>query len=204
MDVWTYLGALRRWWWLALGIPAVALILAALLVPAAPWQSEFRAFVVMDSEPDNSANPFFGESIILDDTAMLVDSEVMIDHVHGTLPSEMQASVSTDDIARMVSAVRYSRAVTVTASGDSPEEVKAVAEAMASYLPDAVNTYLVPPKLREADVRLIDPVSEPVKQTRERMVTIGSITASAAIGGLCVVALAEGLRRSYRAKYGVR
>jgi hypothetical protein len=204
MDLWSYLGALRRWWWLALGVPAVALIAAVLLVPAAEWQTEFRAFVVMDSEPDNTANPFFGESIILDDIAILVDSTAMVDHVHATLPTEMQASVSAEEIADMLSAVRYSRAVTVTAGGDSAAEVMVVAESVAAYLPEAVNAYLVPPKFKEAEVRLIDPVQEPVKQTRQRLITIGAITAAAVIGGLCAVALAEGLRQGYRAKYGSR
>jgi hypothetical protein len=201
MDLWSYVNAVRRWWWLALGIPAIALITAFLLVPA-PWQTEFRAMVVFPGHPDYSGSQGRVEAIVLDDVAVLLGSGAFIKDLHATLPPDMKASLDNADLSGMLSATRYSRAVTVTISGELPEEIAAVAQGVERVLPDAINAYLVPPETDPATVEIIDGVHEPEQQTRQRLLTIGTITVVAAIAALCLIAMIESLRQSYRAKYG--
>jgi capsular polysaccharide biosynthesis protein len=201
MDLWSYVKAVRRWWWLALGIPAFAFIAAFLLVPA-PWQTEFRAMVVFPGHPDYSGSQGRVEAIILDDVAVLLGSGAFIRDVHATLPQEMRPSLTSSDISGMLSATRYSRAVTVTISGSSPEEIEAVAQGVESVLPGAINAYLVPPETDPATVEIIDRVHEPEQQTTQRVLIIGIVTVVAGMVALCLIALIESLRLSYRAKYG--
>lgn len=204
MDLWDYLAALRRFWWLALGIPLVAFLIALLALPAAPWETQFRALILFPTNPDMAASLGNTEAIILDDAAMLVNSEAFRSDVHAALPADMKATLTADDIAAMLSGTRYSRAVTMRISGDSRDEVSAVAAATEAAFPEAVKTYLMPPEWAQSEVHVIDRTGEPVRQVRERWLAIGAITGAAFLCALGVVALVEALRRSYRAKYGAR
>jgi uncharacterized protein involved in exopolysaccharide biosynthesis len=204
MDLWTYLGALRRWWWLALGVPAIALVLAVLLLPPAPWQTQFSAIIVFPGNPQKSAGATYPASILLDDLAAVLRSDSVAESVHTKLPAEMQAEVSARDIADMVSASRYSREAHVIIRGDSPEQVTAVAKGMQAVLPEAVDAYHLVPEDENATVTMLDRIAEPTKPTRERLLVIAAITAAAVAAILCVIALIETLRLSYRAKYGSR
>ena len=204
MDLWDYLKALRRWWWLAAGVPLLAGLLAILLLPSAPWETQFRAMVLFPGNPDLSGSVGRGESIVLDDTAVLMSSGEFQEAVHAHLPAALGERISPAEIGDMLQAQRYSRAVTVTVVGASPDEVRAVAEGAEAVLADAINAYLVPAEMSKASVEIIDHTGEPAQQTRERWLAVGAITVAAALVGLGLVALAEGLRRSYVAKYGAR
>ena len=204
MDLWDYLAALRRFWWVALGLPVAALLIAFFALPPAPWETQFRAMILFPTNPDMAASLGNTEAIILDDAAMLVNSSAFRNDVHAALPSGIRASVTPGDIASMLSGTRYSRAVTMRVSGASAEEVSAVAAAAEAALPDAVNTYLMPPEWAKSEVRVIDHAGEPVRQVGQRRLAIGAIAGATFLVGLGVVALAESLRRSYRAKYSSR
>jgi len=204
MDVWTYLGALRRWWWLALGVPAFALVLALLLLPPAPWQTQFSAVIVFPGNPQKSAVATYPDSILLDDLTAVLRSDSVAENVHTKLPAEMQADVSAKDVADMVSASRYSREARVFIRGDEPAEVTAVARGMEAVLPEAVNTYHIVPADEQATVTMLDRIAEPAKETRQRLLVIAAISAAAVAAALCVIALIESLRLSYRSQYGSR
>jgi hypothetical protein len=202
MDLWTYLKALRRWWWLVLGIPAIALIASFVLLPAAQWETEFKAMILFPNHPDYTGSAGRQDSVIIDDMATLFVSDVFLDDVHDALPADSRESLPPSEISTMLSAVRYSRAVTVTVKGESPEDVTVVAETVQTVMPEAVNAHLLVPENPPATMDVIDYVGEPVQQTTQRILTVAVITATAGVAALCLVAVIESLRLSYRAKYG--
>jgi hypothetical protein len=203
MDLWDYLRALRGYWWLALGIPVLAFMVAFAAIPA-PWQTQFRAIILFPANPDLTALAQTGEAIVYDDAALLVDSDAFRQRVHAELPAELRSVMTPDQIGSMVTGSRYSRAVTMTISGSSRERVKAVANATESAFPEAVKTFIMPPEWAATEVEYLDHTGDPVRQTRERWVAVGAITVAAFLCGLGIVALTETLRRSYRLKYGAK
>lgn len=201
MDIWDFAKTLRRYWWLVFGITVLAFVIASAAIPA-PWHTQFRAVILFPANPDLTAVAQTGEAIVYDDAALLANSDAFRQQVYAQLPEDLQAVMTPDDVGNMLTGTRYSRAVTMTISGSSRERVKAVADATELAFPEAVKTYIMPPEWAETKVEFLDQAREPVRQTRERWIAVGAITAAAFLFGLGIVALTESLRRSYRAKYG--
>jgi len=204
MDLWTYLGALRRWWWLALGIPAVVLAITIMVLPPAPWQTQFGAFIVYPGNPEKSNSAKRWNSVVLDDLAALMRSDAVAERVQAQLPASLQDSLTAGEIGDMLSSSRYSREATVKITGDSPEEVRAVAEGVEAVLPDAVNSILRPPDEEAAEIEVVNRIEEPVRLTTPWLLKLGAVTAAGGAAALLLIGLMEHLRLSYREQRDAR
>ena len=73
-------------------------------------------------------------------------------------------------------------------------------------MPELVNQYLVPPDLPNVPgvVETMNALEPADSLQRERWTNIAAVTGAGVAISLCLVGVAEWLRRSYRAKYGER
>jgi hypothetical protein len=183
------LRAIRRYWWIALLTPAI--VLASLLIRnlTAPYQTSFRASILLpgDTEiPGSSERP---ELMILDDLGPVVSSRAF---------AEMAAQASgmpADAIDRHLSASRYSRIATITAKADDRATSRQIANAAAQVLPEAINTLMVAQGGQAATVKVIDP---PATTTRgdpnQWRVTALATVAALAVGCFLAVVADASLR----------
>jgi capsular polysaccharide biosynthesis protein len=161
MDFLRFLQILGRWWWLVLGLPLAALIVGVWLTSNPPYESTLRATVLIPGDTEIPGNAERPELMVLDDAPVLVESEAFAAMVAKTLPDVGGPNLSVAAVQSALSGERYSRVLTIHAKRDNASEAKAIADAAAKMLPDAVNTYLVAAGGDPATVRLIDPPSSP-------------------------------------------
>jgi capsular polysaccharide biosynthesis protein len=161
MDFLRFLRILGRWWWLVLGLPLVALIFGVWLTSNPPYESTFRATVLIPGDTEIPGNAERPELMVLDDAPVLVGSDAFAEMVAKALPNVGGPDLSVATVQSALSGERYSRVLTVHAKRANASEAKAIADAAAKILPDAVNTYLVAVGGAPATVRIIDPPSNP-------------------------------------------
>jgi len=207
MDLWDYVRGLRRWWWMLLVFPALAFALASfILIPPANWEIGWDAVIVFNGDPAVANNANTLDSVVLDDMALLLESEVLGDRVYLDLPEDVTSRYSRSEVGEMFSAARHGRFVEITVAADDPDVATVVAETTENALPEAINRYLIPPDFTRipAHVSVTSMLTEPELQTRDRMIRIGGITIAGAVAGVAATGMAEWLRMSYSAKYGAR
>lgn len=178
---------IRRWWWLLIALPAVGLIAGFVLTRDQPYVSDVKATVLIPFDTEDPGNSERPELMILDDSPSVVSSFAFAELVHAALAAELQSSLSVDDVKDSLSASRYSRVLTVHASNDSKSDAEAIASAVASVLPNAVNTFMVADGSPQATVKIIDPASD---ATQDRMGRLTRIVAQAAAAFVLAVVLA--------------
>jgi hypothetical protein len=122
------------------------------------------------------------------------------------LPRGVQARLDRDEFGSMINSTRKARFVEITVTGDDPELIRTVANTINDNLVEVTNLYLVPPDYRfgPANINVLDPISEPALNTRDRLVTVGSVTVATLLASIAATGVAEWLRLSYRAKYAAR
>lgn len=204
MDLWDYLKGLRRWWWLVVIFPAIAaLLLQFVIVPPARYQTSWTTVVTFRGNPSTANSVNYVDFIVLDDMEQLLHSGVVGDLVYRQLPPEMTAHLSRQDLGAMYRSFRHARFVQIWVSGDDPAIVTAVTAATQRVLPEAVNTYLIPPDYAPipGTVEIVTPAGQPVQHRAQRLARIGVATAGALLVGLVAAGVAEWLRLSWRAKY---
>lgn len=207
MDLWTYLTALLRWWWLVVLVPAVAFGVAFfVLFPSAPWQASWNALITFEGNPAKSNSFNYVDFVVLDDMQHLLHSDVLGDQVYMQLPGDVTGKYSREQIGGMFSAYRNARFVEIRVTGDEPGVVEAVARTTEAILPEAVNDYLIPEDYPAIPGRVetMDAIGEPEHLTRDRWMKVGAVTAAGGIAALGLVWIAERLVTGYRAKYGAR
>lgn len=207
MDLWTYLRALVRWWWLLLGVPLIAFALAFfVLFPSAPWQSTWTTLITFEGNPSKASSYVYADYIVLDDMEQLIHTDVIGDLLYLRLPESITSEYSRDEIGEMFTTYRHARFVQTWVTADDPELVKTLATTMEALLPEAVNEYLIPADSTSypGKVETMDEITEPARQTMERWRNIGAVTGAGLVGGACLVGAAEWMRISYREKYGER
>lgn len=207
MDVWTYLRALGRWWWVLLAAPLAGFLLAFFVFfPKAPWQTTWTTSITFEGNPAKASSFGYIDFIVLDDLEHLVKSDVVGDLLYMRLPTDITSDHSRAEIGDMFSTYRHARFVQIWVTGDDPEVIETVAQATEALLPEAVNEYLIPADSTSYPglVETMDYITEPAKLTRERWLGIGAVTAAGGIVGLCLVGAGEWLRLSYVAKYGAK
>ncbi|HET8522910.1 MAG TPA: hypothetical protein VFL82_06740 [Thermomicrobiales bacterium] len=197
MDFLQFLRILGRWWWLVLGLPLAALIAGVWFTSNPPYESTLRATVLIpgDTEiPGNSERP---ELMVLDDAPVLVGSNAFAAMVAKALPSVGGPNLSVTTVQAALSGERYSRVLTIHAKRDDAGEAKAIADAAAKILPDAVNQYLVAAGAQPATVRIIDPPSAPSPANANRWPILAVETLAVFIIAvvLALTANALGIRR---------
>jgi len=175
-DLYEMLSALRRYWWIALLTPA--LIFAALVVRnvTAPYQTEFRASILLpgDTEvPGSSERP---ELMILDDLGPVVSSQAFAEIVADS------AALPVEDVRGHLSSSRYSRIATITAKADDKSTSRQIADAASTVFPAAVDQLMVAEGGQAATVLIIDPPGE----TRRGDANQWRITWLATVVGLAI------------------
>lgn len=205
MDIWDWLRSLRRWWWMIVVFPLVAAGITWVTAPEPQFESSWSINIYFD-DPNLTNSPGYIDFVLLDDFALLMRTSVLGDVMYLRLPDEIQASVSREEFGSMIETSRKANFVRITLQGDDPEVIKAVATTINDNLEEVTNLYLVPPDYRfgPANINVLDPVSEPVLNTRDRLVTVGSITVATFLASIAATGIAEWLRLSYRAKYAAR
>lgn len=178
---------IRRWWWLLIALPLVGLVAGFVMTRNQSYVSEVKATVLIPFDTEDPGNSERPELMILDDSTAVVSSFAFAELVHAALPVELQGSLLVDDVKDSLSGSRYSRVLTVTASNDSKANAEAIANAVASVLPAAVNTFMVADGAPQATVRIIDPASD---ATQDRMGRLTRIIAQAAAAFLLAAVLA--------------
>ncbi len=132
--------------------------------------------------------------MVLDDLLPLVESPAFAELVHGALASPEGDAISVDEIEEALSGSRYSRILSVTVAGSSPERVSVISAAVKDALPTAVSTYLVAPGETQPTTRIIDPGAVPEQQTLRRWLSIGVISLFSLFGAVSLVWLREAIR----------
>jgi capsular polysaccharide biosynthesis protein len=207
MDLWTYLRALVRWWWLLLVVPLIAFALGFFVFfPSAPWQTSWTTLVTFEGHPQKANSFNYIDYIVLDDMEHLLHSDVLGDQIYMNLSAEITEQYTRDEIGEMFSSYRHARFVQIWVTGKDPAVLETVARTTEEILPDAVNQYLVPPDNADFPgmVETMEEITAPAKLTNDRFLKIGAVTAAGGAAALCLVGAAEWLSLSYRAKYGVR
>lgn len=180
---------IRRWWWLLLLLPVAGLVAGLLTTRDQPYESSFRATILIPGDTEIPGNAERPELMVMDDAPALVDSYAFSELTHAALAPDHQDTLSISDVQDALSASRYSRVLTVIASRDDAGEAEAIAVAASSVLSDAVNQYLVANSdVDPATVQVIDPAGVAAKDSRDRYLTIVA-QAGAALALAIVLAL---------------
>lgn len=207
MDVWTYLKSYRRWWWMLLVVPAIAFALSFFVFfPTTQYQASWTTFIGFNDNPARANSYVYVDFIVLDDIEHLIRSDVAGDVLYLRLPEEITSQYSREEVGAMFSSYRHARFVEIFVTGEDPEVVDTVAQTMESIMPELVNQYLVPPDLPNVPgvVETMNALEPADSLQRERWTNIAAVTGAGVAISLCLVGVAEWLRRSYRAKYGER
>ena len=205
MDFWDWLRGLKRWWWMLVLFPVAAGSISWILAPAPTYTTAWTVNILLD-DPEYANNPAYIDFILLDDLDVLIRSSVLGDIMYLKLPEDVRATVSRDEFGDMVHSRRLGRSVEITISGDDADLVRLVAETIEANLGDVANQYLLPVDNTRGPitVNVLDDVSEPRLDTTRRLVLVGAATGGVLVLSLVATGVAEWLRLSYRAKYGVR
>ncbi len=205
MDIWDWLRGLRRWWWMIVVFPAIAAGITWLAAPEPRYESSWTLNIYFD-EPSLTNSAGYVDFVLLDDFDLLMRTGVLGDVMYTRLPEDVRARLDRDEFGQMVHSSRKARFVEITVTGHDPDLIKAVATTINDNLTEVTNLYLVPPDYRygPATVNVLDAVSEPVLNTRDRMVMVGAVTVATFLASIAATGVAEWLRLSYRAKYAER
>lgn len=185
---------LLKRWWLVLLVPAVALPLLIVRARMAPYQATLNAVVLIPGDTETPGDSEKPELMVLDDLPSLVSSRVFAEAVAASAPVA-GGELTVDDIQASLGATRYSRVLTITVTRDDREDVSAIGAAVASVLPNQVNTFLVADPAKPATVQIIDPPSAPTRSRPNGMLIIFALTLVAAAAGCALALVAEAWTR---------
>ncbi|MEZ4623370.1 MAG: hypothetical protein R2843_00865 [Thermomicrobiales bacterium] len=134
---------IRRWWWLLLLLPLIGLVSGFVMTRDQQYESSFRATILIPGDTEIPGSAERPELMVMDDAPSLIESRAFAEMTWAALPDDAQAVLAVEDVQDALSATRYSRVLTVVASREDPAQAEAIAAAVASVLPHAVNQYLV-------------------------------------------------------------
>lgn len=205
MDIWDWLRGLKRWWWLLIVMPVLAMGITWFASPKPQYESNWTLNIIFD-DPSAANNPNYVDFVVLDDLDLLLGTGVLGDVIYLKLPQDVQAQLSREEFGDMIHSRRHAHFVWVSVRGDDPEIVRSVTKTIDQELTDAVNFYLVPPAHRKgpATIQVLDPISEPALNTKPRVRATAAAGGAGVLVALAATGVAEWLRLSYRAKYGAR
>lgn len=205
MDFWDWIKGLRTWWWIIVVFPLLAASVTWLVTPEPEYEARWTVNIYFD-EPTLTNSPAYIDFVFLDDLHLLMRTGALGDVMYLRLPEEVQAQLSRQEFGDMIDSSRKAHFVEIVISGDDPQNVVAVAETINENLEEVANSYLVPPAYRygEATINVLDPVSDPVLNDRERLTTVGAVTVGTLLVSLAATGVAEWLRHSHSAKYAAR
>lgn len=193
MKLWSLFGALRRRWWVPVGATLLAVILAAILLPPAPYEITVRATVVIAGDTENPGRAERPELMVLDDIPPVIESRAYAELVQARI--DPGQSIDVDDVLDAISGSRYSRIAMITIQGDDPDDLVLIASAVVETFPTAVNTFIVAPDDVPATVQIIDGAASPSQPTLVRRLTVAVIGGLALFGSIFGIWLAGSMRR---------
>ena len=201
MDIWDWFRSLRRWWWMIVIFPILAAAISWVVAPEPEYESHWTVNIYFD-EPTLTNSPGYIDFVFLDDLALLMETGVLGDVIYLRLPEETKLNLSREEFGDMVRSSRRAHFVEITVAGIDPAQVSTVSSTIDANLAEVANLYLVPPDYRfgAATINVLDPITEPALNTRDRLVTVGSITVATVLASIAATGVAEWLRLSYRAK----
>ena len=205
MDFWDWLKSLRTWWWIIVVFPLLAASVTWLLAPEPEYESSWT-FNAHLGDPERTNSPAYFDFVFLDDFAILLRSAVLGDIIYLELPEDVQAELTRQEFGDMFTSSRRATSVEVTVTGNDPDLVRIVATTVQENVEEVGNFYLIPPTYSAGPlkVNMLDPISEPTLNERDRLVTVGSVTVATLLVSVAATGVAEWLRRSYSAKYSAK
>jgi capsular polysaccharide biosynthesis protein len=189
-DLVDLLRAIVRFWWIALLVPVI--IFAALTVRnlTADYQSSFRATILLPGDTEVPGSAERPELMILDDLAPVVESRAFAEIVAAN------ASLPIEEIEGALSATRYSRVATITATSGDRDKAQRLADGAMVALPMAVNELMVAQGGQQATVKVIDPPDDPTRGEADKWrITVIATIVGLAIGCFLAVVADASLRR---------
>jgi uncharacterized protein involved in exopolysaccharide biosynthesis len=183
------LRAIRRYWWIALLAPVMVFAVLFIRNLTAPYQTSFRASILLpgDTEiPGSSERP---ELMILDDLGPVVSSRAFAEMV------AQGSGMPVSAIDGHLSSTRYSRIATITAQADDRFESRKIADAAALTLAQAINSLMVAQGGQAATVQIIDPPATTTRGDPDQWrVTALATVAALAVGCFLAVVADASLR----------
>jgi capsular polysaccharide biosynthesis protein len=179
---------LRRWWLVAI-VPAIVLSLLIVRARMQPYQSTMKAVVLIPGDTQTPGDSERPELMVMDDLPTLISSRVFAEAVASDIVSRGQ-EIDVDTVKNALSASRYSRVLTITATQDNEEVAREIGGSAAAVLPGIVNQYLVGDQSNPATVQIIDPPGEPTRSRPHQalIILVLTLVAAAAGAGLALVA----------------
>ena len=123
--------AIRRYWWIALLTPVIVVAALSVRNVTAPYETSFRASILLPGDREVPGSAERPELMILDDLGPVVESRAFAELV------ATEASIDVDDVEGHLSATRYSRIATITSKSDDEGQSRELANAAARVLPAA-------------------------------------------------------------------
>lgn len=174
-DLTRTIAAIRRYWWVVLAAPALILVALTVRNLTAEYQSSFRASVLLPGDTEIPGSAERPELMILDDLGPVVESRAFAEMVAS------QASLDPDQVDGALSASRYSRIATVTATASDKDLARTIADAAAAVFPQAINKLMVAEGAQQATVQIIDAPDE-ARRGDDKAWTITAIAAVVGLG----------------------
>lgn len=193
-DVRLVARAVRRYWWIVVAVPIVALALQSYRIRTAPFRAEFRAVVVLPGDTEDPGSSERPELMIMDDVPTLVGSQLFAERVAAQIAVD-GARIDAQQVGNTLSASRYARTVTVVARDNTIDDATIIARAAQVVLPQAINDVLIVPGGDSASVSVIDPADGARRGEPTQWRVAGIVTTVMAFVGLLCALVVDGLRR---------
>ena len=195
MELRRVLIVMMRRWWLVVGLPLVVMAGTLALSSQQPYVATVRATVLIPGDTETPGNAERPELMVLDDAPGMVNSDAFAGAVEAQLTPRYGGSglgLDDEDIQDSLSAERYSRILTVEVRRDDAAEALAIGQAVATVLPQAINTFLIPAGGQAATVQILDRPEEAVRDLANRrlILVVQTLIALAAGAGLAAFAAA--------------
>jgi hypothetical protein len=184
------LAALRTYWWLVALVPALVVSILIVRNLTADFESSFSATVLLPGDLEIPGSAERPELMILDDIGPVVASQAFAGMV------ATQAGLRPSDVQGTLSASRYSRVVTVTASDESEDRALLIAEAANAVLPQAINQLMVADGAQPATVQTIDRPSAPIRGDANKWTVTAIAAAVSLVSGVFAALVFDALTGS--------
>ena len=179
-------AAIVRRWWIVLLVPIVALAAMIYRDRTLPYQSTLRASVVIPGDTEIPGSAEKPELMVMDDAPGLVTSHAFAEAV----AAKIGVGITASDVQASLSASRYSRLLSITATNDDAARAKTIASAAGDVLPGMVNQYIVANPATPATVQIIDPASDPTRsRPHQKLIMLAETCVALAAGAFLAVAL---------------
>ena len=195
MELRRVLIVLLRRWWLVVGLPLVVMVGTLAVSSQQPYVATVRATVLIPGDTETPGNAERPELMVLDDAPGMVNSDAFAEAVESQLAPRFGGTglgLDDEEIQDSLSADRYSRILTVEVRRDDAAEALAIGQAVATVLPQAVNTFLIPAGGQPATVQILDRPEEALRdlENRRLILIVQVLVALAAGAGLAAFAAA--------------